>query len=630
MSESQPLLTHAAPQPSTRPFPTLYLVATLSASLLAALLVLSALLVNSFIPSDDLANLASSAITVHPSDVHVLNFTRAYRTCYLQVSGKVGIDASQLLGISDDTGGAAWWESLRRNLGHRAISAAGPLVVAFPQPITVYARGSPRPLLNISITDVIDIPLHVRDSPLDETQLDPFTYQLGLDLLSHTDLVSFATKAWTRGSADVDIHIPHLEIRPGQDGWTRWIKLRHQDIRLAQKIDGKSPCLAPEIPPDNPTSPSAVLHRHRVQAHPGVLAIAREKTGEGSRAPFLLVPDIPGLPKPTDDLAQFITLESYAFHTSRHTDQQRLRVSAMASARNPFPSVRADFPLELGFGVFLPAGNTSQVKMADVVTMPIKLRGQETVRVHIEGIVHPGSKGSSDDALSGFLHNYLAGRDNNVTIRGLAEFPCAASPDAGHVPPEWVHRLLPAIHAVIPFPGPQPPPELIESVTIEQMKISESTGKLRASGIVVVRARIPEDLKDINVSINGVRPDVLVSDGEAYPGPTVDPAVPPYPPRAFGRIHPDEYLPAVSERDPTTPGLLTVRAPLHDVPIDILPGRDKVLSDFIGKIVFKGSAVAGIVGNAAVRLRVVGIDGPVQVDRLPVRGVVNVGRPRVV
>jgi hypothetical protein len=273
--------------------------------------------------------------------------------------------------------------------------------------------------------------------------------------------------------------------------------------------------------------------------------------------------------------------------------------------------------------------------MADVVTMPIKLRGQEMLRIDIEGVVtSSNSTNGDDDALSAFLHNYLEGRDNNVTIRGLPYFPFVASPDPDHgqhIPPEWLHRFLPNIHAVVAFPGPKPPPKLIESVTIEQMKISESAGKLRASGVVVVQARLPPDLANIQVEINGVRPDILVFDGEAARSDEpVNPAVPPYPAKAFGRIHPDDYLVALSELDPNAPGLLIVRAPIHDVPIDILQGRDKVLSDFVGKIVFKGSAVAGIVGNAAVRLHVVGMDRPFEVDRLPVRGVVNVGRPRVV
>lgn len=314
----------------------------------------------------------------------------------------------------------------------------------------------------------------------------------------------------------------------------------------------------------------------------------------------------------------------------------------MASSQNPFVSVRVDVPLELGFGVFLPTDTTdtmhgnSLVKMADVVTMPFKLRGQEKLRIQVEGVVSSGGE-ANDAALSIFLRNYLAGYDNNVTVRGLAEFPYAASPDIKHgdaetssqVPPAWLQSLLPRIHAVVAFPGPNPPPKLIESVTIDQMKISERGGKMRASGVVVVRARLPPDLTRVRVQIDGVRPDVLIFDGEVEGEDMIDPAAPPpFPAKAFGRIHPDEYLPAVSEPDPSDEGILIVRAPIHDVPLDILQGRDKILSDFVAKIVFKGSAVAGIAGNAAVTLHVVGIDKSLAVDDLPVRGVVHVGRPR--
>lgn len=314
----------------------------------------------------------------------------------------------------------------------------------------------------------------------------------------------------------------------------------------------------------------------------------------------------------------------------------------MASAKNPFTSIRVDVPLELGFGVFLltnatgPAIRENLVKMADVVTMPFKLRGQETLHVHVEGIVNGGGE-SDDAALSVFLRNYLAGRNNNVTFRGLPDFPCAASPDvnrsdgerSSRIPPAWLQGLTTRIHAVVAFPAPNPPPKLIESVTIDQMKITERGGKMRASGTVVVRARLPPDLTRVRVQIDGVRPDVLIFDGEADGQDPIDPAAPPpFPARAFGRIHPEEYLPAISEPDPVEDDILVVRAPIHDVPLDILQGRDKVLSDFVSKIVFRGSAVAGIAGNAAVTLHVVGIDKSLAIDDLPVRGVVNVGRPR--
>ncbi|GHJ85310.1 hypothetical protein NliqN6_1712 [Naganishia liquefaciens] len=574
------------------------------ASLLLALLLLAAVLFNSFIPTDrDIDVLTEHAVSLHPSPkIQVLNFTRSYTTGFVQISGEAGIDALQVLGIGEDAEqdrgqGAAWWEHLRRIVGRKAIHFAGPLVAELPQAITIYAHGSSKPLLNVTIAGLIDIPLVLRDTinaSHDASWLRPFTQEIQIDLLSRTDLVGFATKAWAHGETVVNVVVPRIQARSRHSrGWRRWLRVERENVQITRRIQ---------------------------------------------------VPDLPGLPKPTDDLSDFIRLESYTLQTNSNDGDTALRVSAVASAKNPFASVRIDVPLELGFGVLLPTNSSTGaahggdlVKMADVVTMPFKLRGQEMLRVHVEGIVNSGGE-SDDAALSIFLRNYLAGRDNNVTIRGLADFPFAASPDVGRdddaenserVPPAWLQGLTPRIHATIAFPAPNPPPKLIESVTIDQMKISERGGKMRASGTVVVRARLPPDLARVRVQIDGVRPDVLIFDGEADGQDSVDPAAPPpFPARAFGRIHPDEYLPAISEPGPIDDDILVVRAPIHDVPLDILQGRDKVLSDFVSKIVFKGSAVAGIAGNAAVTLHVVGIDKSLAVDDLPVRGVVNVGRPR--
>ncbi|KAJ9109220.1 hypothetical protein QFC21_000549 [Naganishia friedmannii] len=695
-------------------------------SLLLPFLLLSALLINSFIPSDEeLAHLTDSALLYDPAagsspQVGILNFSSAYTQAWIEVSGKAGIDVDAILGINGAKGigkegrgqGAPWWEALRTWVGTRGIDMVGPLVVVIPESIAVFPQetssifssSSPshrhrridhigqKPLLTVSLPTPIDLPLVV---PRRIAQLPEHTYHLRLSINRPAHLLAFTHTAWRSGVADIAVHIPRVVVLPAETQgvfvwWRKWIRIEQKNLIILQRVD---------------------------------------------------VPDIPGIPGPDDDLADYITLESYAFRTTttttaattaapaaapgsqRHEDgdaitfnhngdaeateteavpKKQLRVSAIASARNPFfrnPTLgmrSVAFPLELGFGIFLSArseessaimeqvgagpgagadaeigkrngmrqvlrerdgGAGGLVKMAEVVTMPFSLHGQERIRIHVEGVVKTGGEHSSDTrddgdsgddgntALSMFLNNYLQGRPNNVTILGLPTFPLDASPDArinmttppsGNdvVPPAWMQTLVSeSVHAVIPFPAPSPNrTNLIRSVTIEQMKISERAGKMRASGVVVVVASLPRDLADIEVAVRGVLPDVLVSDGkfEGGDGEEVDPGMPPYPARAFGRIHPPEYLAAVSSPSPDDPALLIVRAPLHDVPLDILPGRDKVLSDFVTKIVFKGSAEAGIVGNAAVHVDVVGIGKEVEVRRLPISGVVNVGRPRVV
>lgn len=264
-SEREPLLAEphdgyrpvVETQPSTtakRRFPIFYTIGIVFTCILASFLLLSALLVHSFIPSDDqLSRIASTAIIIQPEpDVNVLNFSQTYTTAHVQVSGAVGIDAYQALGIrpsdQDEPCGAVWWESLREIVARRVINTAGPLVLHLPQAVTIFPHGSSRPLLNVTIFDVVNIPLVIRESvvPLTDLtntqdQLDPFTYEIRVDLLSPKRLVSLATKAWTRGSIEVDIFIPQLIVRSSsQSGWRKWLTVQQRDIRVSQKLDGKS------------------------------------------------------------------------------------------------------------------------------------------------------------------------------------------------------------------------------------------------------------------------------------------------------------------------------------------------------------------------------------------------------
>lgn len=228
------------------------MIGIIAATVFGAILLFTALIVHSYIPSDDqLSQLASTAIVIQPeSDVNVLNFSQSYTTAHVQVSGAVGIDAYQALGIQPQdqshSHGAGWWESLREVVARRAIHAAGPLVLHLPQAVTIFPRGSSRPLLNVTIADLIHIPLIVRDttSPLIDSKdirLDRFTYEIRVDLLSPKRLATLATKAWARGSIEVDIFIPQVMVQsPSQTGWRKWLKAEQRDIRVTQKLDGKS------------------------------------------------------------------------------------------------------------------------------------------------------------------------------------------------------------------------------------------------------------------------------------------------------------------------------------------------------------------------------------------------------
>lgn len=385
------------------------------------------------------------------------------------------------------------------------------------------------------------------------------------------------------------------------------------------------------------------------------------------------VPRLPNVPLPGRgkplDLASLVQLKSYGFNTT-----SALTISALASIPNILPGVNTTIPFSLPFSIWLPSTNdTAESKMAEVVTEPLRLGGNRTnLELAIHGVVEADLKsddGNSDgddgdddgngdegrrprtpSALSHFLQNYLHGKSNPIIVRGLSTIPHFA-----HIlnssPPNWLLSTLPTLSLPLSFPGPQPPPKIIESVTIERMRIAESGGKMIASGVVIAEIELPKGMAGVKLDVRGVKPDILVFDGppdtdsdgdgdEAnsdmykYKLDLDDIAITEdgetYPPRAFGHIHPDSYLPATASPspDPFHPHRLIVRSPFTDIPLDILPERDGVLRSFVAKVVFKGGAVAGIKGTAGVLVELGGIDGRVRLGGLPVQGEVWVGRQR--
>ena len=265
--------------------------------------------------------------------------------------------------------------------------------------------------------------------------------------------------------------------------------------------------------------------------------------------------------------------------------------------------------------------------MAEVLTSPVHIQPRPRIDIAMSGRVLANlSKGDSHDSpLSQFLQNYMHGLDNPITVRGLSSLPRYSH--SVQSPPSWLLAGLPSLSLSLVFPGPSPPPRIIQTVTIEHMRLTERAGKMRASGTVVAEIELPPGMQAVTVNVVEVLPDVLVYDGLAG---DEEPDAKDPPPRAFGHILPEDFLDSTTEpsSDPDHPHRMVVRAPLQDVPLDVLPGRDAVLSDFVGKVVFKGGAQAGVKGTASVRVEIVGVEGRVRLDNLPVKGEFWVGRQR--
>jgi hypothetical protein len=358
-------------------------------------------------------------------------------------------------------------------------------------------------------------------------------------------------------------------------------------------------------------------------------------------------------------------------HFSLSSGSDNLTIDAMATIVNPAPSFISFTSPPLPFVVWVdpPNDTTAQslVPLASVTAEPFALT-HPNITLTLHGNVLPISQ-SAAPALSFLISDYVSGIDHPISITSPFE-------------------LFSDYTAHLKFPAPHPRPEVLRNVTIEGMKIHASGTTILANGVVHGRVALPEGM-DVTLLIDHILPDVLIFDGpldsapstaSPHPLPTTsrvqstktrteshddkdeDEDVPPAPPlptplprRAFSRVRPDGWLtaqssPTAPRRDWNERGSKTLRvsAWFADVPLEVLPGREREFRSFVTKVVFGPSegAVAGVQGVVAVRVQVDGLpvgrpeegDGGGEVGRsggdmvltgLPFQGSVRVGRKGV-
>ncbi|PFH51149.1 hypothetical protein AMATHDRAFT_143158 [Amanita thiersii Skay4041] len=330
------------------------------------------------------------------------------------------------------------------------------------------------------------------------------------------------------------------------------------------------------------------------------------------------IPSLPGLPSPGHtfpSMADLITLSS--FHILSRDD--KLLLAAQASVVNPTPpELEVAVPL-LPFEVSLPSTlspTLPSVPVASVSTSPFILT-HPNATIDIVGSVL-SIPSSSSPVLSNFLSRYLSRQSNPISI---------SSP------------FLPGLSIATAFPGPKSRPQLLQNVTIRDMKIKPKGDAFLASGIVSVRLVLPKGM-DVALDVHRVLPDVLVFNGEVTNLHDALPEVPlpdPLPEHAFGHIRPEDWLPSLCVRDGSKEGegaAYSISAVITDVPLEVLPGRQKQFSSFVRKVIFGSEgAIAGLQGTASVVVDVEGlpVHGPedshaLELNGLPFHGRVRVGK----
>lgn len=300
-----------------------------------------------------------------------------------------------------------------------------------------------------------------------------------------------------------------------------------------------------------------------------------------------LVPPIPGIPAPGPNtpfpsVSELVTLQTFSISTKSND----LVLKARATVIDPAPTTINFTSPEIPFVIHLPGASVhdSSIPVASVSTHPFSLT-HPNITIFISGTVLPLAS-TSTTILSAFLTRYLSGESNPIIITTPA---------------------IPGLSVDTLFPAPQPKPRILRDVTIHDMKIIPVGRTFLASGTVFARVVLPRGM-NIGLDVNRVFPDVLVFDGEVpdsvelpdmmLPPPSHLPD--PLPERAFGHLRPSDWLPADSSPDESHEddgSSFTVTAKIVDVPLDVLPGRQKEFSDFVGKVTYISVAYAESVSD---------------------------------
>ena len=226
-----------------------------------------------------------------------------------------------------------------------------------------------------------------------------------------------------------------------------------------------------------------------------------------------------------------------------------------------------------------PAGHTPPI--VHVETDPITLTHPNTT-VFVHGHAAALTR-DSFPSLSSFITLYLNGESPEITL---------STP------------LLPGITLDAVFPAPDPRPQVLQNVTIKDMKVRPLTsGTMLASGTVFANVVLPKGM-DMSLQVDAVYPQLLVYDGpvpndESFGAggllldgedddlPDPMPLPDPLPANAFAHIRPEGWLESISvplDHGSEEGSVFAVSARIIDIPLEVLPGRQREFRNFVAKV----------------------------------------------
>ncbi|KAG8871956.1 hypothetical protein FRB97_008175 [Tulasnella sp. 331] len=574
------------------------------------------------------AMLAEGAIVWKgPSDIQVVHM--APEGILMQVEGRIGIDADWIIGLEHNSGTNArfgLFEGARKALGRWLVKRVDTITVTIGD-IHLYApysrsqhRVPDAPLASI-ILQSITVPLTTRRSQFkmsDDSWLTPLSIPMLVYLNENsTLLMEFGKDSMQMGRVLARATVESMQLDVG---------------------DGKHWWQPPPI------------------VKPGVDKIIKY--------------DLPLLPPTTGDddpIMSLIHLRSYSMITNPPEPPQIYAEADMENfmpVSSPLSNKELKLPLEMIITLLpadlpnpKPAGPNSDdttlgAQIARVTETSLSLT-HPNMSIEITGSVLPLSQ-TTAPYLSAFITRYLNAQSSPILITTAPPFSLSFRST---------------------FPGPKERPKIVKTIHMRDMKLHPNgTNGFMASGTIEVGIALPDAVSDVELEVDKILPDILVFDGPPPPAfdkcdmtvgaplvafrnqpamirraddddddePEPFPAPPlpnPLPERAWARIRPTRWLNATSEPapDPTSPGknLTLVTSPFENLPLQLLPGRNAVFRKFVEKIVFKGSAIAGMRGLAAVRVNMDGLvlsDGGghgMEIKGIPLEGAFEIRRGSV-
>ncbi|KDQ57876.1 hypothetical protein JAAARDRAFT_176965 [Jaapia argillacea MUCL 33604] len=515
---------------------------------------------------------------VGPDRVEVLNITED-GGIWVQVDGRVGVDAGAVMGVNTDEDDG-YWTKVKKSLGRWGIRSMGEVSVNVSEILISPVHDKSTILASIETSD-LEIPLTV-NPPRNLAWLTNLSMPVLLRPTQNASaLMEFGRESWGDGTINVQASVEHLLVQGGALGESTW--------RRRLRIDRAN-----------------------------VLMSIRKK-----------IPPLPGLPQPGTNTpfpspSELITLQSFNVTSSNHT----LSLTANASVVNPLP---LNLPLDLSvpqlpFIVSLPSpipNSNASTQIATVQTHPFALT-HPNVTLYISGTVLPLPSNASP-LLSAFLTRYLDGQPNPILVHTPlfptfileAEFPA----------PKPKPRILKNVTIKDMKIKPYGQTILASGVVFARVVLPKG---------VKVELDVNRVWPDVLVFDGEVPDDDALISSTPQSG---DPSLPdPIPEGAFAHIKPDDWLPALSvpvdPEDDEEGAVFAVSAKIVDIPLEVLPGRQTEFSKFVSKVIFEGGALAGVQGVAAVSVRVHGLpirngsdfDNEMELSGLPFRGAVKIGK----